>query len=272
MQQSYFSIIIPTLNEENYITNILGDLKKQKIANFETIVVDASSNTKTREVCMAFSKDLSVKFYTVNKRSAAFQRNFGAQKAEGKYLVFIDADSRISPTFSKNLEKFILKKKGLIIIPYITADDNSPQAKITFMVINFLVELSHTMGKPFSTGGNMIWEKHFFHTLGGFDEGLYNAEDHSIVQKAYQWGVRVKFPSQLKVKFNLRRWRREGKLALLYKNIAAIGYILIKGDIRKKIFEYEMGGKVKKMTTTFPFSENFKGYFQQLKQFFNEDL
>ena len=126
-------------------------------------------------------------------------------------------------------------------------------------------------GNLFSAGGNMVWEKHFFESVGGFNEKLYIAEDHNIIQKAYAWGVRPKFLPRIKVKFSLRRMRREGQLAYLYKYLLSTAHVLLKGDIKKKIYEYEMGGEVDKVAKEGLFSkQNFKKYLKQLKQFFNQ--
>jgi glycosyltransferase involved in cell wall biosynthesis len=52
----FFSVIIPTLNEEDYLPKILADFAKQKERNFEIIIVDAASEDKTRERALEFSK------------------------------------------------------------------------------------------------------------------------------------------------------------------------------------------------------------------------
>jgi len=44
------SIIIPALNEENYLPRLLDCFKKQNFKDYEIIVADADSKDKTREV------------------------------------------------------------------------------------------------------------------------------------------------------------------------------------------------------------------------------
>ncbi len=238
----FFSIIIPTLNEEVCLPKLLTGLERQKDKDFEVVIVDSNSKDKTKEVALSFNK-LPLRFFNTGKHNVSHQRNYGAKKAKGKFLIFLDADSNISPNFTKNIKTVILRKKGLVFIPYVIPNSRDSQAKIIFRFVNFLVETSHSIGRPFSTGGTMIWEKNLFHLVGGFDERLYLAEDHNIVQKAYQWGVRAKFSPSIKYKFSLRRFKKEGELAVLYKYLLATAHFLIKGDIKKKIFEYQMGGE-----------------------------
>ncbi len=264
----YFSVIIPTLNEEEYIDRLLNDLVRQKDKNFETIVVDGNSEDKTKAKVRSFNKALPIKFYNIRKKNVSYQRNFGAAKAKGNFLIFLDADSSVTPLFTRNLKNEISKKKGLLLIPYILPEEKYPQVTVFVNLINFLIELSQNLNKPFSSGGVMFIEKNFFKLIGGFDVKLFLGEDHNLVQKAFNWGVRAKFLNNIKVKFSLRRMKREGQLTILYKWIMATIHILIKGDIKTKIYSYPMGGayseKIKKETSAIG---NFRSLFKQVEGF-----
>lgn len=243
----FFSIVIPTLNEEHYIPRLLLDLKKQREMNFETIIVDGNSEDKTKESALKFKKYFSLFFYENERKNIAYQRNFGAQKAHGNYLVFLDADGRISTFFTKVLKRYIERNKGLVFVPYNLPSEKDQQTLLTYRLINFLIEFSLNTSKPFTNMG-MIWERNFFSTIGGFDESLYLAEDHEIIQRAYKWGVRARFAKKVRVTYSLRRMKREGRWQLLYKYIRATAHILLKGDIKNEIFTYKMGGIIKKDT------------------------
>lgn len=263
----FFSIIIPTLNEQDYIPHILSDLNKQKEKDFEILIVDGTSQDKTKQYVEKFKQTLPIRFFEVKKQNVSFQRNFGAQKAKGNYLFFIDADSGINTSFTKQLKKTILKRKGLVFIPWILPDEKTAQAMLVFNLINFFVELSQNFNKPFSTGGTMIIEINTFHTLGGFDEKLFLAEDHNVIQRAYQWGIRAKFLRNAKVEFCLRRMKREGELTLLYKSLVATFHVLLRGDIKTKIFDYSMGGEPYKSIKKDLSSNKLQFYIDQIKDF-----
>ena len=47
MKKPFFSIIIPTLNEEKYLPHLLADLAKQTFQDFEVIVIDGQSTDQT---------------------------------------------------------------------------------------------------------------------------------------------------------------------------------------------------------------------------------
>lgn len=263
----FFSIIIPTLNEQDYIPHILSDLQKQKEKDFEVIIVDATSQDKTKQYVEKFRHFLPIRFLEVKKQNVSFQRNFGAQKARGRYLFFIDADSGIRASLTKQLKKTIVKNKGLVFIPWISPDEKTAQAILVFNLINFFVELSQNFNKPFSTGGTMIVETNTFHAIGGFDEKLFLAEDHNFIQRAYQWGVRAKFLRNMKVEFCLRRMKREGELSLFYKSLVATLHILLRGDIKTKIFDYSMGGGPYKSIKKDLSNNTLRSYLNQIKDF-----
>lgn len=72
-----FSIVVPTLNEENYVGILLSALCKQDFKDFEVTVVDAKSLDKTRGVVEKFKDRLNIKFVISPQRGVSFQRNYG---------------------------------------------------------------------------------------------------------------------------------------------------------------------------------------------------
>lgn len=273
MEKHYFSIIIPTLNEEKYLPRLLDDLKNQKAKNFEVIIADSHSQDKTKEMALSFRSRLPIKFFANEKRNVAYQRNYGAKAAQGQYLVFLDADAGIVPTFLSRLHKAILKRKGLLFLPSLAPYGGEGQTKMIFQLINFFVEASQNFDRPFSTGGSMIVEKNFFHLIGGFNEELFISEDHDLIQKAYAWGVRAKMLRDVKFKFSLRRMKKEGQLALFYKYLVASAHVLLKKQMKKKTFEYEMGGQFyKDVDKKQDFNTLVKDYLSQIKRFFSQIL
>lgn len=270
MNNLYFSIIIPTLNEEKFLPKLLGDIKNQVDREFEVIIVDGNSEDHTRDIGQAQDKYYDVKIYKVDRRNVSFQRNYGAAKAKGEYLVFLDADAQINKFFIKNLKKTIEKKKGLIFIPAIVPDESS--ARPILKLVNFIIELSQLTNKPLSSGGSMVWERNFFTRVGGFDEKIFLAEDHSIIQKALKWSVKAIFMSKVKVKFSLRRMKKEGQLVLFYKLVISSAHLIIKGDIKNKIFDYRMGGAYHKLLEGGTFEQSLRKNVSQFKKFFKKYL
>lgn len=221
---------------------ILSDLTKQRQKNFEVIVVDSRSLDKTKERALKFSKYFPLEFYTVDKRNVSFQRNFGAKKAKGKYLLFLDADCRVNTMFIRKLHINIVSKKGSLFLPTLVTEERSSKNRVLFKLINSIIELSQSLTKPLSAGGSIFIAKKLFSNLNGFKENLYISEDHNLIQRARKQGEKAKILKDTKVVLSLRRVKKEGQVMVLYKYLLALVYMLVNGEITSKIFMYEMGG------------------------------
>lgn len=100
MQKPLFSVIIPALNEEKFLPTLLDSLVRQTKKNFEVIVVDGKSKDQTVKVARLYSKKIAhLQVIVSSKANLPFQRNLGASKAQGDWLVFADADGKFLPYF-----------------------------------------------------------------------------------------------------------------------------------------------------------------------------
>ncbi|HLD26371.1 MAG TPA: glycosyltransferase [Patescibacteria group bacterium] len=274
MDAPYFSIIIPTLNEERFLPKLLKDLQKQKEKSFETIVIDGHSSDKTLELAQDFS--LPIYVHSVTKRNVSFQRNWGARHARGRYLIFLDADSRINMYFIGNCFKAMRSNKSLIFIPLFHVSKKYYQDSIIFSLANFFIEVSQNFGRPISAGGSMIFEKEYFHFLGGFNEKLFFSEDYEIVSRARKYGVCAYVLKNVKITFSMRRFKKEGHFNVFKKYALAWLYHFSNnsGGIYKKIFDYKMGGSnyplLEKKLKVKKISHYFDELKHQLTLFINE--
>ena len=96
MKTPFFSIIIPTYNREAFILETLQSFVNQEYENFEIIVVDDGGTDNTKEVVSTLD-DHRIKYYWKENEERAIARNFGANKATGKYLNFFDSDDIAYP-------------------------------------------------------------------------------------------------------------------------------------------------------------------------------
>jgi len=96
------SVLIPARNEEKNIANILNDLQNQGYSNIEIIVFNDQSTDKTEEIVTEFSLiDSRVKLINSNGLPDGWLgKNYAcyslSKHAKGNYLLFLDADVRIS--------------------------------------------------------------------------------------------------------------------------------------------------------------------------------
>lgn len=242
MDKNLISIVIPALNEEKFLPKLLQDLVEQQEKDFEVLIVDGHSTDQTFEKASEFKTSLNISIYEVQKRNAAFQRNYGAQKAVGKYVVFIDADTRLAKNFVKNLKKDLKKNVHLILIPQYLSYEKFFQSKAVLSALNLLIEASQKTKKALAIAVCLIFERNFFLHLQGFDERIVFAEDCEIVRKAKKAGVNARILKKTSVMLSLRRFQKEGVVTSLGKSLMGAIHGLGHDGLKKKIFEYEMGG------------------------------
>ncbi len=92
------SIIVLTLNGENFLKNLLDSIFSQEIdQTIEVILIDSSSEDLTRKIAETYN----VKIHAIEKSSFSHSktRNLGVSLSKGKYIVFITQDAFPMNTF-----------------------------------------------------------------------------------------------------------------------------------------------------------------------------
>lgn len=93
------SACIVCLNEEDRIRDCLESVKWAG----EIVVVDSFSTDNTPEIC----KEYTDKFYQNKWEGIVKQKNFCIDKTSGEWILFLDADERISPELKADIEKLM---------------------------------------------------------------------------------------------------------------------------------------------------------------------
>ena len=91
MNKPFFSVIIPTFNQLNFLKKALDSVFKQTYRNFEIIVIDNYSKDGTENFVKKNNKKIIYKKIH-NKGIIAKSRNLGIKLAKGKWVTFLDSD------------------------------------------------------------------------------------------------------------------------------------------------------------------------------------
>jgi len=243
-----FSIIIPTLNEEQHLPQLLLSLSKQTEKDFEVIVSDGQSEDKTKIEALGFQNSLDLKLIESPKIKLTFQRNFGVKNASGEYLIFLDADYKADENFLEITSETITKTKADVIIPISIPITKSIFWKIYYFFANRGSFLTLIFRKPFVVGSAICVKKEMFGKVKGYDDTIFIYEDQDLIQQLFKIGAKFAY-ARAKVYFSIRRQEKDGKVKFIYQNIISTLHLILKGPIKKKIFEYKMGGQeFKKLT------------------------
>lgn len=121
------SIISPVYNSEKYISETINSVINQTYTNWEMILVDDASTDASLAIIQKFQdSDSRIKLYKLEKNSGAgVARNFAIEKAQGRYIAFLDADDLWKPNKLQTQISFLEHHKlPMTFSFYETIDEN----------------------------------------------------------------------------------------------------------------------------------------------------
>ncbi len=153
------SVIIPTINEEEYLADTIESLLGQYGLK-EIIVADGGSQDKTMAIAEAFSQVKVV----CSERGRASQMNAGAELAEGEILFFVHADTLLP---DRALEEII----QALSEPSVKAGSFFLEFRENTLLLRLIASLTR-INIPLSTFGDQgLWvRKEDFVKIGGYPE------------------------------------------------------------------------------------------------------
>jgi glycosyltransferase involved in cell wall biosynthesis len=212
-QKPFFSIIIPTLNEEKYLPHLLSDLSSQTFRDFEVIIVDGHSDDQTINVAKNYAKKLpKLTILTSPKRHVCVQRNLGASHAKSTILIFSDADNRLPSYFLQGIKYRWESSAVDILACWLAPDPVSAGNNVLASAMNLFLEIQNNVKPTYLMESMAIISKKCFSHIGGFDESMNYAEGKSIIQAANTLGYASKVIHDPLYGFSFRRFKKYGML------------------------------------------------------------
>jgi len=202
-KQPKLSVIIPTLQEEDYIEALLSQLKRVN-PPVEVIVVDGGSRDRTLELAKHFTD----KVYQTPQRGISKGRNYGAKKASGELLIFLDTDVTFPTKFAEKVYETFEDPTVVGATCNILPLQFHPAATVFFRVYNLILRVC-TNFMPHSRGEFFAVRKRAFRVVNGFDETMPCLEDHDLANRLSKLG-RFVFISDLTIYESFRRFRKLG--------------------------------------------------------------
>lgn len=217
-----FSIVIPAKNEEANIVRCLDSLNvlewdKQE---YEVIVVDNGSSDRTVEL----ARERGASVYVKPELTISGLRNFGASKAAGQVLAFLDADCAVVPRWLSAASEYLDETKGVVAFgsPVVLPETYTWVQRAWFNV----------RGKPgqvveveWLESANLFVRRSSFNAVGGFNESLVTCEDYDLTQKLKNVGrlvsdyrvaaIHYREPSTVREFFKKEMWRGKSNFSRL---------------------------------------------------------
>jgi len=194
------SVIINTLNRDNWLKKVLNALIYQTYNDFEIVVVNGPSTDKTNEVLQAY-KDI-IKIEKCDVPNISVSRNVGIKAAAGEIVIFIDDDA--VPTGKYWIENYVRAFQedpelgcagGKVYDNLDNLEFDSGAVNIWGHPFRFFYEIDYSdpdIIYKYVPGGNGAFLKKALVQIGGFDEYYeYYLDESDVALRISRAGYKV---------------------------------------------------------------------------------
>ena len=192
--------------------------------DYEIIIVDNNSTDKTYKL----AKSLGVVVVKEERRGVGQARKTGTELARGKFVLHIDADSRLPDDYLLSVQERFHNNPKLSCLGGQMVYYDAPWWKnfLRFFIhyILWLVSVVLSLGRIGPMGNNMVFRKSDYDKTKGFDPSLRFGEDANLARQLSRLG-KVRLDMSLKCPISVRRFGLNWKLAIQFVNLLAISAI-----------------------------------------------
>lgn len=190
MRNPLVSIVVTTYNYQDYVCDAIDSALNQSYDNIEVIVIDDGSSDNTKSVLDKYSSDRRVTLISRENRGIIYTRNEGVRTAKGEFVMQLDADDILEPSYvkeciskalSEDLDIVYTQTRAFGRVEYISehGDYNLEQLKhYGYMHATSLVRKSKMKEEPYDPYldklGNEDWDMFLDMCMDGSIAGLVN--------------------------------------------------------------------------------------------------
>ncbi len=204
------SVVIPALNAAATLARTLDSLLAQQRGDWEAVIVDDGSTDETRAIAESYIvRDGRFRLLSDGRRpeGAAAARNRGVAEAAGRWLLFLDADDWIEPSFTTEMIGALESQSGARVAycggRYVSPDDVAGPTWFSGEVAQSPFEVLARQC-PIVIHG-VVTERALVNDVGGFDPSLRTSEDWDLWHRIARTGAEfLAVPSPLAT-YRLRR-------------------------------------------------------------------
>jgi glycosyltransferase involved in cell wall biosynthesis len=215
-----YSIIIPTLNEEKLLPDLLKQLSNPEYKrkyDYEIIVSDGGSKDKTVDIARKYCDIVKVHSGT-KRQTIAEGRNTGADSANADIFIFFNGDVIIPDIdyFFNYVENKFLNSSYLAMTCMIKVfpEEEILADKIFQSIYNIYFRFLNFTGVGMGRGECQVIRREIFYRFNGYNEALAAGEDFDLYKRIRKEG-KILFSKDLIIFESPRRFRKLG-----YKNVS----------------------------------------------------
>lgn len=191
-----YSIIVPVYNRPDEVDELLQSLTIQTFKDFEVLIIEDGSKNRCKEVCDKYADRLALRYFYKDNSGPGQTRNYGAERAQGEWLIILDSDVVLPERYMEAVEKGV---EGTDVAAFGGPDASHP----SFTPVQKAI--SYSMTSFFTTGGirggkkkldkfyprsfNMGIRRDVYMQLGGFSKMRFGEDidfSYRIVEAGFQ--------------------------------------------------------------------------------------
>ena len=230
------AIVIPTLNEERFISRCLNSIIKQtyEFEKMDVMIIDGGSKDNTKDIVAEYQKShQNIRFIENKKKIQSVAFNIGIKNSTAPYIIRLDAhaeyDSKYISLCIENLKQD--EKRGNVggrcnILPFnqsVWAQTNAILNHSRFGIGGAAFRVSNeahnTDSVPFGAFPRKIIEK-----IGGMREDLPRGEDNEYNSRIRKAGYKIFFDPNI-ISSYFARPTLGASCKQMYANGNSIGYL-----------------------------------------------
>ena len=99
-----YSIIVPVYNRPDEVDELLQSLCEQTVKDFEVLIIEDGSVKPCKDVCDKYASILDLHYYAKENSGPGQSRNYGAERANGEYVIILDSDVVLPASYLQAVE------------------------------------------------------------------------------------------------------------------------------------------------------------------------
>lgn len=213
---------MPAYNSERYISETINSVINQSYVNWELLIINDGSTDNTKAIIEGY-KLREPRISQINKDNTGVSnsRNIGIEKAQGKFLAFLDADDVWN---ANNLEEKInfLNQNALDGV-YSSCEliDNNSVSSNSLMegsTTNILEDLLLTKSNFITAPSGLIVKAEIIKKIGGWDVNLSNNADQDLIIQLLANDYKIGYINKILWKYRIHSGNMSKNIALLEKD------------------------------------------------------
>lgn len=199
---SMFSIIIPVYNTSQYLRRCIDSIVYQfDETDGEILLINDGSPDDSEQICLEYvSKYSFIKYCYKENGGLSSARNYGIDRANGEYLLFVDSDDELKEGVISHIKALLKENRDVDIITFSLVKRFSNGYELELIAGNYIMENQQEMlYHIFDNKGadvypcNKVFSRKLFSSLRFPNGKLY--EDMYLIPQLFMISKKVIFTS-----------------------------------------------------------------------------